>query len=136
MAAEGSDLDGAALTYESEIRLAFDARGEAAPAFDLIWLGMGPDGHTASLFPGSAALDELDRWVVGNYAPSQAAWRMTMTFPLLDAAREALFVVTGADKAEALAAIRGGDRELPAGRVAASSVHWIVDRAAAGERNA
>jgi 6-phosphogluconolactonase len=134
MAAESSDLDGAALTYESEIRLAFDARGEAPPAFDLVWLGMGADGHTASLFPGSAALDELDRWVVGNYAPSQSAWRMTMTYPLLDAAREVLFVVTGADKADALAAIRDGNRDLPAARIAAQRVHWIVDRAAAGER--
>jgi 6-phosphogluconolactonase len=131
MAAEASDLDGAALTYESEIRLAFDARGEAPPAFDLIWLGMGPDGHTASLFPGSAAIDELDRWVVANFVPSHDAWRMTMTYPLLDAAREALFVVTGADKAPALAAIQRGDSDLPAGRVAAQRVHWIVDRAAA-----
>ena len=89
-----TDLDGAALTYESEIRPAFDARGEAAPAFDLIWLGMGPDGHTASLFPGSAALDEhgpLGRRPTRR--PSHATWRMTMTFPLLDAAREVLFVV-------------------------------------------
>jgi 6-phosphogluconolactonase len=132
MAAESSDLDGAALTYESEIRLAFDARGEAPPAFDLIWLGMGPDGHTASLFPGSAATDERDRWVVGNYAPSQQAWRMTMTYPLLDAAREALFVVTGEDKATALTAIRQGGSNLPAARVAAQRIHWLVDRAAAG----
>ncbi len=131
MAAESSDLDGAALTYESEIRLAFDARGETPPPFDLVWLGMGADGHTASLFPGTAAVDELDRWVVGNYAPSQDAWRMTMTYPLLDAAREALFVVTGEDKAPALTTIREGGSDLPAGRVAAQRVRWIVDRAAA-----
>ena len=133
MAAESADIDGAALTYESEIRLAFDARGHEPPPFDLVWLGMGPDGHTASLFPGSDALDESDRWVVGNWAPSQAAWRMTMTYPLINAAREALFVVTGADKAPALRAIRDGDEDYPAGRVRARRTAWLVDAAAAGE---
>lgn len=132
MAAEAGDLDGAALTYESEIRLAFDARGDDPPAFDLVWLGMGPDGHTASLFPGSDALDEWDRWVVGTWVPAQEAWRMTMTYPLINAAREALFVVTGADKAEAVAAIRDGDTELPAGRIAAQRTVWLIDAAAAG----
>jgi 6-phosphogluconolactonase len=131
MPAEAEDLDAAALTYESEIRLAFDARGDAPPAFDLIWLGMGPDGHTASLFPGTEALDETERWVVGNYAPSQNAWRMTMTYPLINAARDVLFVVTGADKAEKVAAIRAGDEELPAGRVHATRTRWLVDEAAA-----
>ena len=131
MPAEAADIDGAALTYESEIRLAFDARGDAPPAFDLVWLGMGPDGHSASLFPESAALDETERWVVGNYAPAQEAWRMTMTFPLINAAREVLFVVTGADKAEKIAAIRAGDEELPAGRVHAAHTAWLLDEAAA-----
>ena len=131
MQAEASDLDGAALAYETELRLAFGARGDAPPAFDLIWLGMGADGHTASLFPGSAALGETRRWAVANWAPAQEAWRMTLTFPVLNAARETIFVVTGADKAEALARVRAGDAELPAGRIAGSGVHWIVDAAAA-----
>ncbi|MEO8246432.1 MAG: 6-phosphogluconolactonase [Chloroflexota bacterium] len=131
MPAEAADLDTAALTYESEIRLAFDARGDAPPAFDLIWLGMGPDGHTASLFPDSEALDETERWVVGNYAPAQEAWRMTMTYPLINAARDVLFVVTGADKAEKVAAIVAGDHDLPAGRVDAARTAWLVDEAAA-----
>ena len=133
MPAEAPDLDAAALSYESELRLAFDARGDEPPAFDLVWLGMGPDGHTASLFPGSAALDERERWVVGNWAPAQEAWRMTLTFPVLDAAREVLFVVTGADKADALTRIRDGSSDLPASRVAGDQVEWIVDRAAADE---
>jgi 6-phosphogluconolactonase len=133
MPAEGPDLDAAALAYEAELRLAFGARGDDPPAFDLIWLGMGPDGHTASLFPGSAALDVIDRWVVGNWAPGPQAWRMTLTFPVLDAAREVLFVVTGADKADALERVRAGDQELPAARVRAANIDWLIDAAAAGE---
>jgi 6-phosphogluconolactonase len=133
MPAEAPDLDAAALAYEAELRLAFGARGDEPPVFDLIWLGMGLDGHTASLFPESAALDVTDRWVVANWAPGPAAWRMTLTFPVLDAARELLFVVTGADKADALARVRAGDRELPAARVRAQHVEWLIDAAAAAE---
>ena len=131
MPAEAEDLAAAALSYESELRLTFGARGDEPPAFDLIWLGMGPDGHTASLFPGSPALDETRRWVVAAWAPVQEAWRMTLTFPVLRAARQTLFVVTGADKAEALERVRSGDEELPAARVAGDSVDWLVDAAAA-----
>jgi 6-phosphogluconolactonase len=133
MPGEAPDLDAAALAYEAELRLAFGARGDDPPAFDLIWLGMGPDGHTASLFPGSAALDVTDRWVVANWAPGPQAWRMTLTFPVLDAAREVLFVVTGADKADALERVRAGDHELPAARLRAANIEWLVDAAAAGE---
>jgi 6-phosphogluconolactonase len=133
MPAEAPDLDAAALAYEAELRLAFGARGDDPPAFDLIWLGMGPDGHTASLFPGSAALEVADRWAVANWAPGPQAWRMTLTFPVLDAAREVLFVVTGADKADALDRVRAGDQQLPAARVQAANVEWLVDAAAAGE---
>jgi 6-phosphogluconolactonase len=135
MQAEASDLDAAALSYESELRLAFEARAEEPPRFDLIWLGMGPDGHTASLFPGSAGLDEEVRWAIGNWAPSQESWRMTLTFPVLNAGRNVLFVVTGADKADALRAIRAGDSDLPAARVAGDHVEWIVDAPAAGAQS-
>ena len=132
MPAEAPDLDAAALSYESELRLSFGARGDEPPAFDLIWLGMGPDGHTASLFPGSAGLEERHRWVIANFAPSQKAWRMTLTFPVLDAGRDVVFVVTGADKADALREIRAGGSDLPAARVDGDQVEWIVDAAAAG----
>ena len=132
MPAEAPDLDAAALTYESELRLAFGARGDEPPAFDLIWLGMGPDGHTASLFPGSAGLEERRRWVIANFAPAQDAWRMTLTFPVLNAGRGVLFVVTGADKADALREIRAGGSDLPAAHVDGEQVEWIVDAAAAG----
>jgi 6-phosphogluconolactonase len=133
MPAEAEDIDAAAMGYESEIRLAFGARGSEPPAFDLIWLGMGPDGHTASLFPGTAALDEEQRWVVGNWVPQQDTWRMTLTYPVLAAAREVLFVVTGADKAEAIRAIRAGGSGLPSERVAGDGVEWLIDAAAAGD---
>jgi 6-phosphogluconolactonase len=133
MAAESPELDAAALAYETELRLAFGVRGNEPPAFDLMWLGMGPDGHTASLFPGSAALEEADRLVVGNLAPQRNEWRMTMTFPVLNAAEETIFVVTGEDKADALARVRSGDPDLPASRVSGPAVHWIVDAAAAAQ---
>jgi 6-phosphogluconolactonase len=130
MAAEASDLDAAALSYETELRLAFDARGSEPPAFDLIWLGMGPDGHTASLFPSSTALHEPERWVVGTWAPAQEAWRMTLTFPVLNAGRDVIFVVTGADKAAALLEIRAGGSDMPAAQVTGDAVEWLVDAAA------
>jgi 6-phosphogluconolactonase len=136
MPAEAPDLHAAALTYESELRLAFGARGDEPPAFDLIWLGMGPDGHTASLFPGSEALDETERWAVGNWAPHPQAWRMTLTFPVLNAARAVIFAVEGANKAEAIRRIREGGSGLPAERVSGDQVEWIIDAAAAGEEPA
>ncbi|MBW3612614.1 MAG: 6-phosphogluconolactonase [Chloroflexi bacterium] len=135
MPAEAPELDAAALSHESELRLAFGARGSEPPAFDLVWLGMGPDGHTASLFPGSEALHEAERWVVGNWAPEQESWRMTFTFPVLNAARDVIVVVTGADKADAIRQIRAGGSDLPAARVDGPQVEWLIDAAAAGEAN-
>jgi 6-phosphogluconolactonase len=133
MPAEAPDIDAAALSHESELRLAFGARGSTPPAFDLIWLGMGPDGHTASLFPGTLALEEDERWVVANWVPRLDAWRMTITFPVLNAARDVVFAVTGADKADALRAIRAGGSGLPSERVSGDRVEWLLDTAAAGE---
>jgi 6-phosphogluconolactonase len=133
MPADASDRDAAAQSYADEIVRVLAARAGEPPVFDLIWLGMGPDGHTASLFPGSAALDVTDRWVVANWAPALETWRMTLTFPVLNAARHVLFVATGADKADALAQIRTGSTDLPAGRVHAQDTTWLVDAAAAGE---
>jgi len=131
MPAEAADIDAAALSYESELRLAFGARGNEPPAFDLIWLGMGPDGHTASLFPDSDGVDETERWVVANWSASQRTWRMTLTFPVLLAARSVLVVVTGADKSEAYREIRAGSSALPAARIMGDHVEWILDAAAA-----
>ena len=100
---------------------------------DLVLLGMGADGHTASLFPGREALEERGRRVVATTA-ADGSPRLSLTFPALESAHHVVFLVTGASKRAALDAIRRGD-DLPAGRVrpAAGDVTWIVDRAAAGE---
>lgn len=106
--------------------------GERQPQFDLVLLGMGADGHTASLFPHSAALQETQRWVVANYAPSQASWRITLTIPALNAAREVAFLVSGSDKASTLQRVLDGPyqpEELPAQFI--QPAVWLVDAAAA-----
>ena len=132
MPSDASDLDEAARAYEATLRRVFDPRDGQPPAFDLIWLGMGPDGHTASLFPGSEGLGVDDRWVIPNWAPALETWRMTLTFPVLHAARLVLFVAAGRDKEPALRQVRAGEGDLPAGRVHAERVVWLVDEAAAG----
>jgi 6-phosphogluconolactonase len=93
----------AADLFEQELRLAF--REREWPRFDLILLGIGPDAHTASLFPDDAALTERERWAVGVETPGMAPLvpRVTLTLPVLDAAREVLFLIAGADKADAVA---------------------------------
>ena len=136
MPADAPDREAAALRYEAELGRAFGLApgGPRRPRFDLIWLGMGPDGHTASLFPEASVLSERGRWVALATAPkaSPVAARMTFTLPLINAARAVLFVVAGADKAAALRSIRAGSRDLPAARVRAASTLWLLDAAAAG----
>jgi 6-phosphogluconolactonase len=120
--------------YERELRGHFGLEVEDVPVFDLLLLGMGPDGHTASLFPGGPAVDETRRLVV----PSEIAYmphsRVTFTLPVLNAARAVAFLVTGRDKAPALAKALAGDPSVPAGRVRpAGELRWYLDRAAAGQ---
>ncbi len=121
----------AAADYEARLRARF---GEAGPPrFDLVLLGLGGDGHTASLFPGDAALDETARLAVAARAPVEPRDRVTLTFPVLNAARRVLFLVAGADKAPAVARVASGDATAPAARVApaAGRCTWLLDRAAA-----
>jgi 6-phosphogluconolactonase len=135
MPADAADREAAAIEYEAELGRSVETASGGRPRLDLIWLGMGPDGHTASLFPGSKVLDERKRWVVPATAPktSPIAKRMTFTLPLINAARAVLFVVAGADKAPTVRAVRSGSRELPAARVRAASTLWLLDALAAGE---
>jgi 6-phosphogluconolactonase len=106
------------------------------PAFDVVHLGLGPDGHTASLFPGSAALDVVDPsvLVVANQDPKAVNphERITLTYPAIARARLAVFTVSGAAKRAALAGVVAGD-DLPATRVVADRIVWLVDRDAAGD---
>lgn len=121
----------AAEAYEAELRELF---GES-PRMDLTMLGMGADGHTASLFPRTTALDVDDRWVVENPVEKLHTTRITLTLPVLNAARAVVFLVAGDDKAEALKEILEGDadpRDYPAKLVRpASGPIWMVDQAAA-----
>ncbi len=110
--------------YEGLLRAFF---GDA-PDFDLLLLGMGDDGHTASLFPGSLSLREEQRWVIEPSDVVQGMARLTLTLPALNAARHTLFMVCGAAKAPALARIQFGER-LPAAMV--EGARWLVDEAAA-----
>jgi 6-phosphogluconolactonase len=113
------DLDAAAARYA----------GQLPERFDLVHLGLGPDGHTASLIPGDSVLEVADRLVAvtGSY---QGRRRMTLTYPTLDAARRILWLVTGDDKREALAKLRTGDRTIPGGRVAGERAVLLADAAA------
>jgi len=131
MEGEAADLDRAARAYEDDLRRVTGAAAGEVPTLDLIWLGMGVDGHTASLCPGDDALKVSDRLVVATWPPGYDGPRLTLTYPVLNAARQVTFLVVGADKAETLAAIREG-ADLPAARVHAERVSWLVDAAAAG----
>jgi 6-phosphogluconolactonase len=133
MLGEAADLDAACHAYEALLRRVVPPSPDGLPMFDLVWLGMGSDGHTASLFPNTAAIHERDRLAVPNWVPKLDAWRLTLTYPILNAARQVDFVATGADKAQAVASVRSGRQEVPAAAVDAAMTTWIVDREAAGE---
>jgi 6-phosphogluconolactonase len=126
------DPEAAARAYEGELRAFFGP----SPHFDLVLLGMGADGHTASLFPGSPALDETSRLVVAPLVPALGVRRITLTLHALDAAARVVFLVSGASKGAALARVLSGGcgpEALPAARVRprGGAVLWLVDRAAA-----
>ena len=126
MPVEATDLDRAAAQYASTLR---DVAG-SPPVLDLVHLGLGPDGHTASLVPGDPALDvtDADVAVAGAY---QGRRRMTLTFPIINRSRFVLWLVTGSEKTAALVRLRDGDRSIPAARVRQDRALLLADRAAA-----
>jgi 6-phosphogluconolactonase len=121
MRADAEDIASAAAEYERTIRENVPSGPDGVPCFDLILLGMGGDGHAASLFPGNDAVEENRKLVLAYYVPVLGRKRMTITFPLINAARNIILLVTGADKAPAVQNLLGeesGDRHaLPAARV-------------------
>lgn len=127
MPVEDSNLDAAAARYAAELRA---AAGDP-PVIDLVHLGIGADGHTASLVPGDPVLDVTDRDVAIS-GPYEGRKRMTLTYPILDRARRILWYVMGAGRAAALAKLRAGDRSIPAGRVNQGRAILLADTAAAG----
>jgi 6-phosphogluconolactonase len=137
--AELADATEAAKQYESDLREFFEPRGlvfEDFPRFDLILLGMGPDGHTASLFPNTSALFETSRWVVSNWVEKFKTDRITMTIPVLNSAAEVIFFVAGAEKAEVLAEVlkgTSGEARYPIQRIKPRNgiKRWMLDASAA-----
>jgi 6-phosphogluconolactonase len=134
MQAEQADLDQAARDYASELARILQPLDGDRPRLDIVFLGMGPDGHTASLFPGTAALEEQTVWVRPNLVERLGMRRLTMTFPLLNSAAHVIFLVAGADKAESLRKVlEGPPGQLPAQRIQPlhGSLSWFLDEAAA-----
>ena len=131
MPVESPDLDGAASQYASVLR----GIAGSPSVLDLVHLGLGPDGHTASLVPGDPALDidSADVAVTGVY---QGRRRMTLTYPVLNRARRVLWIVTGSEKVEMLRRLRAGDRSIPAGRVRSDDAILLADRAATAQLTA
>ena len=136
--AENPDAAAVAEAYEQTILKFFQLKSGEVPNFDLILLGMGPDGHTASLFPGTTALQEKSHLVVANWVEKMKTHRITLTLPVLNAARCVTFLVSGSDKASVLREVL--EEDVPAEqypsklvRPAAGKLIWLLDRAAASQ---
>jgi 6-phosphogluconolactonase len=130
------DPEIAAARYESELRSSFRLEGAEIPRFDLVALGMGSDGHTASLFPHTEALHESTRLAVANHLPQMDSWRITLTWPVINHARSVFFLISGSDKAAILREVLTGQRDperLPSQLIWPSSgiLTYILDKAAA-----
>lgn len=136
--AENADAAAAAADYDGELAKAFRLKGEnQLPRFDLILLGMGPDGHTASLFPGTTAVHELNKRVVANWVPKFNTWRITFTRPVINHAECVLLMVCGQDKANPVREVMGqGSPDVyPVKYVQPThgELIWLLDRAAAAQ---
>jgi 6-phosphogluconolactonase len=134
--AEERDAERAARAYQQTIEHVFQLTPGEFPRFDLILLGIGPDGHTASLFPGTKALEESRRFVVANWVEKFNAYRITMTFPVLNHAACVMFLVSGTDKSEIIHQIlENPQAHLPAQNIdpVDGRLVWFVDSAAAAK---
>jgi len=128
----------AAAQYEFDLRRTFRLEGAEGPRFDVVILGMGDDGHTASLFPGTAAIHEMGRLVVANQVPQKDTWRVTLTWPVINHAREVFFLIAGQDKATRLKEVFLGPSDverLPSQLIwpASGILTLILDAAAASQ---
>jgi 6-phosphogluconolactonase len=134
IATADADTEAAATAYAKKLAEVFGTRRGGLPRFDLVLLGMGLDGHTASLFPGSPVLKEVFRTVAAVHAAAAAIpQRLTLTFPVLNAAGRVVFLVSGAEKAKAVKAVLRDGAALPAAMVRPDgALVWMLDRAAAG----
>jgi 6-phosphogluconolactonase len=135
---EGLSPDQSAAAYEAALKGFYgaDALSPTRPLFDVTLLGVGEDGHTASLFPGEPTLKESQRWVVAVNS-ARYGRRITLTYPSLDSSREVAFLVTGKAKREIVARVRAGDLTLPAAMMRpVGRLHWFTDRTAAPVRAA
>jgi 6-phosphogluconolactonase len=131
---EEKDADTAALQYEQTVQRFFGLQPGEFPRFDLVFLGLGPDGHTASLFPGTAALNEKSRLVVANWVDKFQTYRITLTLPVLNRAACVLFLISGADKANIVREVlKNANANLPSQKVrpADGRLLWLLDRGAA-----
>jgi 6-phosphogluconolactonase len=136
MRGEEADATRAASEHEADLRAFFSNDFSGEPRFDLVLLGLGADAHTASLFPGSAAVRERERWVVAPWVEKLASWRLTLTPAVLNRSAAVIFLVQGEEKAEALRAVLEGEIDpdrYPAQVVRPESgdLLWLVDDAAA-----
>jgi 6-phosphogluconolactonase len=134
---ENPDAAAAALEYENELRHFFALKSGEFPRFDFILLGMGPDGHTASLFPGSEGLKEQSRLVIANWVEKFNTYRITFTFPVLNHAAQVTFLASGPDKADMVHQVLEGKYSPPYPSQQVQPIDgtlmWMLDEAAAAK---
>jgi 6-phosphogluconolactonase len=131
---EGMTAEAAAAQYQAALQAFYGAEtlDPARPLFDVVLMGLGTNGHTASLFPDTPVLNERAAWAAA-VTPEGEPTRITLTYPALESCRHAAFLVAGADKREVLARVLAGNSDLPAANYRPTGeLHWFVDQAAAG----